>query len=158
MTLYIKSKNIKKIILFSVIIFCCFSCNKETDLKKDILPGNYQEMFDALKLKFNVSYNYIEMVNNYQTGNNGTITFSLADTSMTEVYRSNVTKDYFRLDSFQVYSSNFENLGRNKYDASKSKFINNAWKSISIVDGVRMVSFGTTANGSYYFYQYLLSE
>ncbi len=115
-------------------------------------------MFDALKLKFDVNYNYIELINNYQTGNKGTIQFSLTDTSMVETYNSNFTKDQFRLDSFNIYSSNFESLGRNKYNATKSLFINNAWKSISIVDGVRMVSFGTTSNGSYYFYQYLLSE
>ncbi len=154
----VQLKNIKKIFFLPAIIFCSFSCNKETAAKNDILPGNYQEMFDALKLKFNVNYNYIETINNYQTGNNGTIQFSLADTSMIETYNSNITKDYFRLDSFKAYSADFENFGRNKYNASRSKFINNAWKSISIVNGVRMVSFGTTSNGSYYFYQYLLSE
>ncbi len=152
-----RSNSIKRIIFFSVIIFC-FSCNKETTVKKDIIPANYQQMFDALKLKFDVNYNYIEIINNYQTGNNGTIQFSLADTSMIETYNSIVTKDYFRLDSFKAYSSDFVNLGRNKYNATQSKFINNAWKNISIVEGVRMVSFGTTSNGSYYFYQYLLSE
>ncbi len=152
-----RSNSIKRIIFFSVIIFC-FSCNKETALKKDIIPANYQEMFDALKLQFNVTYNYIELINNYQTGNKGTIQFSLTDTSMVETYNSSITKDQFRLDSFNIYSSKFESLGRNKYSANKSLFINNAWKSISIVDGVRMVSFGTTSNGSYYFYQYLLSE
>ncbi len=154
----VQLKNIKKIFFLPAIIFYCFSCNKETNLKEDVIPGNYQEMFDALKLKFNVNYNYIETINNYQTGNNGTIQFSLADTSMIETYNSNITKDYFRLDSFKAYSADFENFGRNKYNASRSKFINNAWKSISIVNGVRMVSFGTTSNGSYYFYQYLLSE
>ena len=145
-----RSNSIKRIIFFSVIIFC-FSCNKETALKKDIIPGNYQEMFDALKLQFNVTYNYIELINNYQTGNKGTIQFSLTDTSMVETYNSNITKDQFRLDSFKAYSSDFVNLGRNKYSATKSLFINNAWKSISIVDGVRMVSFGTISNGSYFF-------
>lgn len=153
-----RSHNIKRIIFFSVVICCCFSCNKETTVKKDIIPANYQQMFDALKLRFNVNYNYVELINNYQTGNKGTIQFSLTDTSMTETYNSNVTKDQFRLDSFKVYSSNFESLGRNKYNTAKSLFINNAWKSISIVDGIRMVSFGTISNGSYYFYQYLLSE
>jgi hypothetical protein len=156
--LYNKSSNIKRIIFFSAIFFYCFSCNKENVSKQDEIPGDYEEMFEALNLQFNVTYNYVEMINNYQTGNKGIIKFSLADTSMIETYNSTITKDYFRLDSFKTYSSTFESLGRNKYNVNNSVFINNAWKSISIVNGVRMVSFGTTSNGSYYFYQYLLSE
>ncbi len=144
--------------IFLSVTFFCFSCNKESAVKNDKIPGDYEEMFAALNLQFNVTYNYTEMINNNLSGNKGTVKFLLADTSMIETYKSNITKDYFRLDSFKAYSSKFESLGRNKYNVNNSLFINNAWQNISFVNGVRMVSFGTTNNGSYYFYQYLLFE
>jgi len=75
---------------------------------------------------------------------------------MVETYNSNVTKDYFRLDSMKAYSAKFESLGRNKYNVNDCLFINTAWQTISYVNGSSMVSFGITTNGSYYFYQYLL--
>ena len=111
-----------------------------------------------MNLQFNVIYNYVERINNLETGNKGTIKFSLSDTSMTETFNSKVTKDHFRLDSMQAYSAKFENLGFNRYHASESVFINSARQRISFVNGQAMVSFGLTTDGSYYFYQYLLAR
>ena len=119
---------------------------------------NYVEMFDALKLQFNVTYQYIETVNSQSTGRKGTVRFLLSDTSMVETFNSYVTKDRFRLDSLKAYSAKFENLGRNKYSPSTSVFINNAWQTISHVNDSSMVSFGVTTNGSYYFYKYTLTR
>ena len=132
------------------------SCNKPTTTPNDFVPANYSEMFKALNLQFNVTYNYVEMINNHATGNKGTIRFSITDTSMVETYNARTTKDYFRLDSLKPYSAKFESLGMNKYNITQSLFINNARENISFVNGSSMVSFGTVDNGSFYFYQYLL--
>ena len=148
-------KIIKKIT--ALFLICYFlSCNKVDPVQQDFIPINYTEMFAALNLQFDVLYNYVELINNQPTGNRGTIKFILTDTSMVESYNSQTTKDYFRLDSLKSNSAKFESWGRNKYSANNSCFINNAWQSISYVNGSSMVSFGTTSGGSYYFYQYLL--
>ena len=140
---------------FSGILVYGLSCKKEPIIQEK-LPGNYEEMFAALKLQFNVTYNYVETINNYATGNRGTVRFILLDTSMVETYNSFVTKDRFRLDSLKAYSAKFENFGKNKYSVNTSVFINNAWQNISHVNDTSMVSFGITTNGSYYFYKYAL--
>lgn len=140
-----------------VIAFFSLSCNK-TDPAPDYVPTTYQEMFAALNLQFNVTYKYVERINNFETGNKGTIKFSIFDTSMTETFNSIVTKDHFRLDSMKAYSAKFESLGFGRYNATQSVFINSARQTISFVENQAMVSFGITTNGSYYFHQYLLSR
>ena len=148
-----------KISLTFIFIACMISisCNKGNPAP-DLIPATYEEMFAAMNLEFNVTYNYVERINNLETGNKGTIKFSLSDTSMTETFNSRVTKDRFRLDSMQAYSAKFENFGFNRYNASESVFINSARERISFVNGHAMVSFGITTSGSYYFYQYLLAR
>lgn len=142
-----------------VIIFCFFSlCCTKKSTAPEYIPSTYQDMFIALNLQFDVTYKYVERINNSESGNSGTIKFSLRDTSMTESFNSKVTKDFFRLDSMQAYSAKFENLGFNKYSASESVFINSARQTISFVNGRAMVSFGLQRGGSYYFYQYLFSK
>src|SRR5688572_28884844 len=125
------------------VIACFFSicCNK-TDLAPDYAPATYTEMFAALNLQFDVSYKYVERINNFETGNKGTIRFSLSDTSMTETFNSIITKDRFRLDSMKAYSAKFESLGFGKYNTTKSVFINSARETISFVENQAMVSFG----------------
>jgi hypothetical protein len=133
------------------------SCNKENPAP-DHVPSSYEEMFAALNLQFGVTYQYVERINNFETGNKGTIKFSLSDTSMTETFNSVVTKDRFRLDSMKAYSAKFESLGFNKYHPSESVFINSVRQTISFVNSQSMVSYNVTTNGSFYFYQYLLSK
>jgi hypothetical protein len=143
-----------KCYLLLAILF--FSCYKAPDIQEPDLPKNYQEMFERLKIQPNVSYRYIESINNKETGNEGLIRFSLKDSSMEETFNNVVTKDYFRLDSFQHYTSKFESFGLNKYNRVQSTFINKAQQKISHVNGVTMVSFNSIENGSYYYYQYLI--
>ena len=95
---------------------------------------------------------------NIETGKNGTIRFSLSDTSMIENFNGKVTKDYFRLDSMKTYSAIFVNQGEKKYNVNESLFINTARETISFVNGNSMVSFGVTVNGNYFFYQYVFSK
>ena len=131
---------------------------KKNEAPPEQLPGNYVEMFNALNLQFNTTYKYVERINNFETGRNGTIRFSLSDTSMVENFNGKITKDYFRLDSMKTYSAIFVNHGEKKYNVNESLFINTARETISFVNGNSMVSFGVTVNGSYYFYQYLFSK
>ena len=142
---------------FAIACFFSVCCNK-TDPAPDYVPATYGEMFAALNLQFNVTYHYVERVNNSETGNKGTIKFSLFDTSMTETFNSVVTKDHFRLDSMKAYSAKFESLGFSRYNTTQSRFINSARETISFVENKTMVSFGVTTNGSYYFHQYILSR
>lgn len=141
------------------VLVCLFSvCCSKKDPAPAYVPATYGEMFTALNLQFNVTYNYVERVNNSETGNKGTIKFSLSDTSMTETFNSVVTKDHFRLDSLKAYSAKFESLGFKRYNTTQSLFINSASETISFVNNQTMVSFGVTTNGSYYFHQYILSR
>ena len=112
----------------------------------------------ALNLRFNKDYHYREVINNTETGNKGKIRFSLTDTSVAETFSGYIVKDKFRLDSFKAYSCQFESMGRKKYNTNISRFINNANKNISFIDGLMMVSFDSIENGSYYYYQYLITE
>ncbi|HET9278019.1 MAG TPA: hypothetical protein VFN95_07520 [Flavitalea sp.] len=154
------SQKLKHNISITLLLAICVLpiCCTKADPKPDKIPSNYEEMFEALHLQFNTTYKYVERINNSETGNHGTIKFSLSDTSMVETFNSRVTKDHFRLDSMMAYSAKFESLGFNKYNATQSVFINSARQSISFVDSLSMVSFGVTTNGSYYYYQYLLSK
>jgi hypothetical protein len=143
--------------MFLAVIFFCFSCTKSSVDSKE-RPSNYQEMFKALKIETDVQYNYTEVINNRLTGHSGTIILSLKDTSITESYNSNIIKDHFRLDSFQAYTCKLVNFGRNKYKNNECLFINNARKAISFVNGTTMISFDSISNGSYFYYQYLITK
>lgn len=143
--------------IYLVILFFCFSCNKQP-VNGNKKPGNYLEMFEALKIEADVPYHYVEVINNQQTGQSGTIVLSLKDTSITEFYNSNTIKDHFKLDSFQAYACNLVNYGRNKYKNNECLFINNARKAISHVNGRTMISFDSISNGSYYYFQYLITR
>ncbi len=142
---------------FFLLLFC-LSCNKPNPGKEKAISTNYEEMFAELKIEFNTNYKYTEIINNRATGNSGIIKFSLPDTSFTEVFNSVVTKDYFRLDSFQAYTCRFQNFGRDKYPSNQSLLINNARRQLSFVNGRTMISFDSISNGSYYFYQYIIKE
>jgi hypothetical protein len=153
-------QKVKCNITLRILVIACLisiSCNKGNP-SPEYVPSSYQEMFAALHLQFGVTYNYVEWINNSETGNKGTIKFSLSDTSMTETFNSIITKDRFRLDSMKAYSAKFESLGFNKYNPTESVFINSVRQTISFVNSQSMVSFGVTTNGSFYFYQYLLSK
>lgn len=140
-------------------VLACVACSKElTFPTEDEQPDNYAEMFKALKLEQEVTYNYVELINNSPTGNKGTIKFSLADTSMTETYNNYTIKDHFLLDSLQPYTCKFVNMGLKGYNVHKSVFINNAQQTLSYVNGATMVSFGMVENGSYYYYQYIIKK
>lgn len=145
---------------FSILMLlcCCLGCSKEIKFPEKVYPKDYQEMFEAVKLKFDITYNYVEMINNSYTGNRGTVRFSLSDTSITETFNTYTTKDYFSLDSLEGYTCKFINKGLNRHAANKSVFINNARQTLSYVNNVTMVSFSTISNGSYYYHQYILSH
>ncbi|RYZ30628.1 MAG: hypothetical protein EOO10_02180 [Chitinophagaceae bacterium] len=147
-------------IIIAFFFFGCLlsSCYKNSGKTEEVLPTTYTEMFTALNLQQNKEYSYIERVNNAETGNKGKIRFSLSDTSMTETFNGYIVKDKFRLDSFKAYSCQFESLGRKKYNTNISRFINNASKDVSYVNGLMMVNFDSIENGSYYYYQYIIRE
>ena len=148
-----------KIVKFAFLLLCIFcSCTKEPVQTEEVLPKTYGEMFKALNLRFSKDYSYIERINNTETGNKGRIRFSLSDTSIMESFNGYIVKDHFRLDSFQAYSCQFINLGSKKYNTNISRFINNANKNLSFVNGSLMVSFDSIENGSYYYYQYIIKE
>lgn len=147
-----------KVLMGFFLLLFCFACNKPNSAEEKPISTNYEEMFAELKIKFNTPYKYTEIINNRATGNSGTIKFSLADTSFTEIFNSIVTKDYFRLDSFQAYTCRFLNFGRDKYPINQSLLINNARRQLSFVNGRTMISFDSISNGSYYFYQYIIKE
>ena len=146
-----------RISAFLFVSFLCF-CSKEPQQNEKNLPNTYGEMFKALNLNFNRDYNYTERINNAETGNKGKIRFSLTDTSITETFNGYIVKDHFRIDSFKAYSCQFKSLGQKKYNPNISRFINNAAKNLSYVNGLMMVSFDSIENGSYYFYQYIIKE
>ena len=148
----------KKTLFALLIAYLLCSCNKPAQQTEENLPKNYSEMFAALRLQFNKEYNYVERVNNAETGHKGKIRFALTDTSISETYNGYIVKDYFRLDSFKAYSCQFKNLGLKKHNPNISRFINNANTNISFVNGSMMVSFDSIENGSYYFYQYIIKE
>jgi hypothetical protein len=144
--------------LLSIFLILFLSCDKGVTEKETPVPNNYKEMFTALKIDFNTTYSYTELINNKVTGNKGTIKFSLIDTSFTEDFNSAITKDQFRLDSFKTYTCTFKNLGINRYPSNQSVLINNARRTLSFVNGRTMISFDSITNGSYYYYQYIIKE
>lgn len=148
---------VSSIRIFLAILLFCFSCKKISVDSKE-RPSNYQEMFIALNLEPDVQYKYTEVINNHLTGRSGTIILSLKDTSITELYNSSIIKDHFRIDSFQAYTCKLVNYGRNKYKNNECLFINNARNAISYVNGITRVSFDSISNGSYYYYQYLITR
>jgi hypothetical protein len=143
---------------FLAVVFALAACNKDLQYgHEDKGPRNYEEMFKAVNLVPGVTYTYAEMVNNSPSGKKGTIRFLLNDLSMTETYNSYTTRDHFALDSFQLYGCRFLNKGLGKHDSNKTVFINNAQTKLSRVNNVTMVSFDKLENGSYYYYQYIIS-
>jgi hypothetical protein len=147
-----------KRLLSLLLILSFFSCYKDSTNAETPPPANYMAMLKAVKLQTEIPYQYVEMVNNKATGSKGTILFSLRDTTMTETYNSTITKDRFRLNNFLAYSCGFESLGRGKYSNQDSRLINHGRRTLSHVNGQTMISFDSISNGSYYYYQYIITK